>query len=612
MTPPSLIAAVSLLFFLCLALGCNKGEEAPGPKSSNDPAKSFKQEKIAEHQRPEAQMREALRHAAERELERKKNAELFYSNKFEILSEIKAAMSKKEHQKAFSLASKYSSSADKELEEVFTAATKQMVAETQRLEMEVNSLCPGQYKQKLEIYRMLAELRPDVPFYSNQVAEYTRRVEERERERKKEFTESVHQFEALSKDIQEFNRQFSSRQGGRQSVPPSVWTDDPDHPVNQRTRALAFIKKTKNPKDLIKGFALEEGAYAIYIVDELVEYGKDALPHLIKALKDRDYFVKCFAAETLLMLQDPSGSDALRALLEREDDGDLRNYAFSALVETNGATFDDLVNALQDTDLRNRILAASTLGKIGGPDAEEPLRQALQDERVEVRKEAIEALKKISGPDCLGGPSGQAAYIRVPGGVDPPQRQIAETEQELEYIILKREVGDTPFKTQVESHLLLRRRPSEDGLRQFLNRLYRHEITNGNYRHHPSPTHVGIYAYTSKKHFESGMAQWAGMLLKLPIDSQPKISINPAMLEYTVTDKEVRFGLPTEDRIEVFQGVILAERNAERRAKNSEEAKKIELANQKKLAKKYNLTLYQLDQVFLEGLRKNWPYPASD
>jgi HEAT repeat protein len=95
-----------------------------------------------------------------------------------------------------------------------------------------------------------------------------------------------------------------------------------------------------------------------------------AVPPLIEALKDSDYFVRSFAAVALGNLKAPQA-------------------------------LDPLIKALSDAHPRVRRSAAEALGSIRNPDAFEPLLKAMSDDDVFVKRSAAQALGLIGDPRAV-------------------------------------------------------------------------------------------------------------------------------------------------------------------------------------------------------------------
>ena len=122
-------------------------------------------------------------------------------------------------------------------------------------------------------------------------------------------------------------------------------------------------------------------------------HATDAIPHLVEALQDEDLRVRIKVAETLCRLGDERGVKALLKMLREERDIEHRWSVMWALSEAWGdEVVDALIKALKDKDPYVRRRAARALGEIGDKRATDALIAALGDPAFEVRSSAIEAL----------------------------------------------------------------------------------------------------------------------------------------------------------------------------------------------------------------------------
>ena len=135
------------------------------------------------------------------------------------------------------------------------------------------------------------------------------------------------------------------------------------------------------------------------------------------------------------------------------------------------------------------------------------------------------------------------------------------------YSVLNEDVYDAPIKTQIILNILVSGKISEPGLIALLNQLYFSIKARKEFKYHDSPTHIYIYAFTSKERAESGMGQWIAMLEKNDyIDVEPTIHINERQITQLDAKPEWRFGLSEEKRKEIWKELILAEDRARKEA----------------------------------------------
>jgi len=132
------------------------------------------------------------------------------------------------------------------------------------------------------------------------------------------------------------------------------------------------------------------------IAEALARVGTDAVPRLIKALKvDEEAYVRYGAAELLGMIGDVR---AVPPLVEALGDRDyfVREDAAKALARFGIDAVGALADALEDEKEDTRYWAAYALGRAGERSARGPLRQAMKKERVEhVRREMELSVRKI-------------------------------------------------------------------------------------------------------------------------------------------------------------------------------------------------------------------------
>ena len=116
----------------------------------------------------------------------------------------------------------------------------------------------------------------------------------------------------------------------------------------------------------------------------------------IKQLQDKKEIVEVRrkAAYALGQIGDPPSVTALVQAL-KDERGEVRAAAASALVRIGSLTVPNLIQSLKSEDAIVRSTAAYVLGRIGEPDAIPALVQALNDKRWEVRQNVVSALGEI-------------------------------------------------------------------------------------------------------------------------------------------------------------------------------------------------------------------------
>ncbi|MCE5215175.1 MAG: HEAT repeat domain-containing protein [Methanobacterium sp.] len=151
-----------------------------------------------------------------------------------------------------------------------------------------------------------------------------------------------------------------------------------------------------------------------YVIDDLKEAGvkmrvfdllktriekmeeKSDIKGLILALKDDDEQLRLESARALGKIGSPEAIEPLTQTLHDPDKG-VKEEAITALGKIGDPkATPPLIDALNSQYISIRWRAAQALGKIGSPEAIEPLTQTLHDPDKEVREEAITALGRIN------------------------------------------------------------------------------------------------------------------------------------------------------------------------------------------------------------------------
>jgi HEAT repeat protein len=130
----------------------------------------------------------------------------------------------------------------------------------------------------------------------------------------------------------------------------------------------------------------------------LATIGSPAVEPLIKAL--REYQVRPFVIQVLGKIKDERVLDPLMAQLRNEE---FKDAATDALVEVGLPAVERLMGVLNDKDKNVRKHVVLALGKIGIPEAVDPLIEATTDEDWQVRMAAI------AGLDSIGDERGKSA-----------------------------------------------------------------------------------------------------------------------------------------------------------------------------------------------------------
>ena len=198
---------------------------------------------------------------------------------------------------------------------------------------------------------------------------------------------------------------------------------------------------------------------------------------------------------------------------------------------------------------------------------------------------------------------------------------------EINYDVFLEDIYDVPVKTQIELKIIVRENVTAENLRYLLNLLYDQNIKRTGFIYHTNPTNLYIYIYNSEARAKSGGSQWIAMISKSYDDKTPSIRINEKQIKLQYVEKESKYGLSEDARVKIWHEYIKAEDRAELEAekkypltypaevteekmkKNSEYYDQLNKKYKANIAVKNNLTEEQLEEIVLEGINKQWPYP---
>ena len=202
------------------------------------------------------------------------------------------------------------------------------------------------------------------------------------------------------------------------------------------------------------------------------------------------------------------------------------------------------------------------------------------------------------------------------------------------YSIIDQKSYDAPIKTQIELHVQVDKKITESNIEQLLNKLYVEASMDRSFKYNGGKaTHIFIYIYTSREHFESGMGQWIGMLSKVGAGTQADISIKKDLLAKLQEAPKVVNGLTEHKRRQIFNEIVTVEDRARTEAENTypipnpsrigysqtkareqiikqtQAMDKLLSKYKKELAQKHNISVDQLQDILGEGVNSNWPIP---
>lgn len=121
-------------------------------------------------------------------------------------------------------------------------------------------------------------------------------------------------------------------------------------------------------------------------------YGRDAIPYLLKLLKDYDEEIRAFCAVMMGILKDPSAVDGLIETLKDEDEN-VKHAAAESLGKIGDARAVRALIKCLDDDFWVKYPAIIALGEIGDPSATEHLVPLIEDDML--KQAVVEALGRI-------------------------------------------------------------------------------------------------------------------------------------------------------------------------------------------------------------------------
>jgi HEAT repeat protein len=130
-----------------------------------------------------------------------------------------------------------------------------------------------------------------------------------------------------------------------------------------------------------------------------MEKNPNAVEALIKALDDKDDFVRDFAVKALGNIGDSKALEPLVKALNNDENMLVRRSAATALGNLrDAAALEPLLQALNKAHFMVRRAAARALGKLNDPKAIDPLIGVLGDSDVYIQNSAVSALIEIAQP----------------------------------------------------------------------------------------------------------------------------------------------------------------------------------------------------------------------
>lgn len=215
---------------------------------------------------------------------------------------------------------------------------------------------------------------------------------------------------AIKKHIQQLNQaehaDFNALVACKSKAVPHLITTLKQQDENLRIitiAALGEIGANASPAVSILNDLLKNSTdnVRVIIVRALEQIGKDGVPSLIYALKNnRSWIVRYSAADALGTIDSSYTKNAIPVLIQALKDPDwyVRSKATDTLGKMGKAAVPALIHALKDKNWFVRYSAADALGKIGADakNALPALKTALLDQDVKVRNNANYAIKQIN------------------------------------------------------------------------------------------------------------------------------------------------------------------------------------------------------------------------
>lgn len=133
------------------------------------------------------------------------------------------------------------------------------------------------------------------------------------------------------------------------------------------------------------------------------------------------------------------------------------------------------------------------------------------------------------------------------------------SKSELNYMIFRDEVRESPLKAQVDLDVIVKESTSEAKLRDLLKKLYGYAQSKRGFKYYSAPTSIYISIFQSESHAKSGQAQQLIRLVKNKDEVEPRVLVNEFQIAGSKIQSGMRFGLSERQRIDVWQDLDRAE-----------------------------------------------------
>jgi len=95
-----------------------------------------------------------------------------------------------------------------------------------------------------------------------------------------------------------------------------------------------------------------------------------------------------------------------------------------------------------------------------------------------------------------------------------------------DFEIVDEEIYDVPIKTQVIQHIVVSGNITEENIKALLLRQCDAIMERRGFKHHVTPTMVGIFAYETEEQAKSGAGLWLAMLKMGPLEKgKPRVEV---------------------------------------------------------------------------------------
>jgi len=139
----------------------------------------------------------------------------------------------------------------------------------------------------------------------------------------------------------------------------------------------------------------------------------------------------------------------------------------------------------------------------------------------------------------------------------------------MQHKIHRREVSEIPIKTTLSLHVVLSEEWTKQDINELLDNLYESEAETVITKSKISNFHIFIYLYSSEDRADANQGLWIAMLSKVGAEGEIYKSFDDEGIINMNTPEEIHFDLTELERREVWKKIVIAERNAVKKADES-------------------------------------------